>query len=118
MKRLLSVLVASAMILGLTACNKAENGAENRTESSGKENTTETVAEKPSEAIDNSTLSGKVVIYTSMYEDIIENIDSKLEEVFPNVDVEFFQGGTGTIQQKVAAEKDSGKLGADILLVA
>ncbi len=124
MKRLLSVLLASAMILGLAACNKAGNGAEpapaaaNRTESSEKENTTGTVTEKPSETIDNSELSGKVVIYTSMYEDIIENIDSKLEEVFPNVDVEFFQGGTGTIQQKVAAEKDSGKLGADILMVA
>jgi len=124
MKRLLSVLLASAMILGLAACNKAENGAEpapataNRTESSEKENTTGTVTEKQSETVDNSALSGKVVIYTSMYEDIIENIDSKLEEVFPNVDVEFFQGGTGTIQQKVAAEKDSGKLGADILMVA
>ncbi len=124
MKRLLSVLLASAMILGLAACNKAENGAEpapaaaNGTESSEKENTTGTVTEKQSETVDNSALSGKVVIYTSMYEDIIENIDSKLEEVFPNVDVEFFQGGTGTIQQKVAAEKDSGKLGADILMVA
>lgn len=124
MKRLLSVLLASAMILGLAACNKAENGAEpapataNRTESSEKEDTTGTVTEKQSETVDNSALSGKVVIYTSMYEDIIENIDSKLEEVFPNVDVEFFQGGTGTIQQKVAAEKDSGKLGADILMVA
>lgn len=124
MKRLLSVLLASAMILGLAACNKAENGAEpapaaaNGTKSSEKENTTGTVTEKQSETVDNSALSGKVVIYTSMYEDIIENIDSKLEEVFPNVDVEFFQGGTGTIQQKVAAEKDSGKLGADILMVA
>ncbi len=124
MKRLLNVLLASAMILGLAACNKAENGAEpapataNRTESSEKENAAGTVTEKQSETADNSELSGKVVIYTSMYEDIIENIDSKLEEVFPNVDVEFFQGGTGTIQQKVAAEKDSGKLGADILMVA
>jgi iron(III) transport system substrate-binding protein len=124
MKKSLSVLLASAMILSLAACNNGGKGTEpapaaaNSTESSEKENAADAAAEQPSEAIDNSALTGKVVIYTSMYEDIIENIDSKLEEVFPNVDVEFFQGGTGTIQQKVAAEKDSGKLGADILMVA
>jgi len=66
----------------------------------------------------NKELKGKIVIYTSMYEDIIQNIDAKLEEVFPNVNIEFFQGGTGTLQQKVAAEMTAGKLGADILMVA
>ena len=63
-------------------------------------------------------LTGKVVIYTSMYEDIIEAMDKKLDEVFPNLDIEFFQGGTGTLQSKVAAEIDSGRLGCDILMVA
>lgn len=61
---------------------------------------------------------GKVVIYTSMYEDIIESIDATLEEKFPDIDVEFFYGGTGTLQAKVAAEIDSGKLGCDMLMVA
>lgn len=58
----------------------------------------------------NENISGKVVIYTSMYQDIIDTIDQQLEELFPNCDVEFFQGGTGTLQAKIAAEKDSGKL--------
>lgn len=115
MKKLLSILLVSAMISGLTACNKADNDTKSDPTIA---NSTENSEQDKPEAIDNSELSGKVVIYTSMYEDIIESIDSKLEEVFPNVDVEFFQGGTGTIQQKVAAEKDSGKLGADILMVA
>lgn len=53
-----------------------------------------------------------------MYEDIIEAMDNKLDEVFPNMDIEFFYGGTGTLQSKVAAEMDSGKLGCDILMVA
>lgn len=60
----------------------------------------------------------KVVIYTSMYEDIIESIDETLDKVFPDYDIEFFYGGTGTLQAKVAAEVDSGKLGCDMLMVA
>ena len=58
------------------------------------------------------------MIYTSMYDDIIENMKVELKKEFPNLEVDFFQGGTGTLQSKVAAEKDSGKLGCDILMVA
>ncbi|RFU94985.1 extracellular solute-binding protein [Sphaerochaeta halotolerans] len=63
-------------------------------------------------------LSGKLMIYTSMYDDVIEAIDETLEEVFPTVDIEFFYGGTGTLQAKIAAEFTAGKLGCDMLMVA
>ncbi len=65
-----------------------------------------------------TSVSGKIEIYTSMYEDIIDNMETTLEQKFPNLDIEFFQGGSGTIQSKIAAEMDSGKLGCDILMVA
>ncbi|MBR1895392.1 MAG: iron(III)-binding protein, partial [Pyramidobacter sp.] len=45
----------------------------------------------------------KVTIYTSMYEDIIEAMTDVLHEKFPDYDVEFFYGGTGTLQAKIAA---------------
>jgi iron(III) transport system substrate-binding protein len=60
----------------------------------------------------------KVVIYTSMYEDIIESVGGTLETVFPDYDIEFFYGGTGTLQAKIAAEVDSGQLGCDMFMVA
>ncbi|MBP3708976.1 MAG: ABC transporter substrate-binding protein [Treponema sp.] len=65
-----------------------------------------------------SDVSGKVVIYTSMYEDIIEAVSNILEEKFPNLNVEFFYGGTGNIQAKIAAERSAGKLGCDMMMVA
>jgi iron(III) transport system substrate-binding protein len=65
-----------------------------------------------------SGLSGKIVIYTSMYEDIIEAMDKALEKQFPSVDIEFFYGGTGALQAKIAAERESGKLGCDMFMVA
>jgi len=63
-------------------------------------------------------VSGRVVIYTSMYEDIIEMLEPVMARVFPNVDVEFFYGGTGAIQARIAAEMVAGQLGADMLMVA
>jgi iron(III) transport system substrate-binding protein len=63
-------------------------------------------------------ISGKLVIYTSIYEDVIEALDKALEKKFPKADIEFFYGGTGALQAKIAAEIDAGKLGCDLLLVA
>ena len=62
--------------------------------------------------------TGKIMIYTSMYEDIIEAISKVLEKKFPNCKIEFFYGGTGKLQAKIAAEEASGKLGCDMLMVA
>lgn len=66
----------------------------------------------------NTDVKGKLVIYTSMYEDIIEEIDRIISKEFPNLEVVFFYGGTGTLQAKIAAELDAGKLGCDLLMVA
>ena len=60
----------------------------------------------------------KITIYTSMYEDVIEAMTEVLHEKFPDYDVEFFYGGTGTLQAKIAAERDTKKLGCDMLMVA
>ena len=60
----------------------------------------------------------KVTIYTSMYEDIIEAMTNVIREKFPDYDVEFFYGGTGTLQAKIAAERNTKKLGCDMLMVA
>ena len=72
----------------------------------------------PALAAANAEVSGKIVIYTSMYEDIIEMLEPVMKRVFPNVTVEFFYGGTGTLQAKLAAEIDSGAVGCDMLMVA
>ena len=97
-KRVLALLLLATMVFGAAGCSSTEEQSDNTETGSG--------------------LSGKVVIYTSMYENVIEVMDEALAEAFPDVDVEFFYGGTGTIQSKVAAEMDSGKLGCDMLMVA
>lgn len=66
----------------------------------------------------NADVTGKVLIYTSMYQDIIEMMDKALAEEFPNCDIEFFYGGTGTLQTKLAGEMETGSLACDMLMVA
>ena len=60
----------------------------------------------------------KIVIYTSMYEDIIEGMKQNLKKQFPRKTIELVYGGTGNIQKRVSAELASGRLGCDILMVA
>ena len=64
------------------------------------------------------SVQGDIMIYTSIYEDIIDQIIPVLDAKFPNANIEFFQGGTGAIQSKIASEMDSGSLDCDMMLIA
>lgn len=71
----------------------------------------------------NEDVSGKVMIYTSMYQFVIDMMDEAIKKEFPNLEGAnegsfFFYGGTGTIQNKVTGEMDTGTLGCDMLMVA
>ncbi len=94
-KKLIAALMMVALVAAMTGCGSKKAAADA-----------------------DEGVSGKVVIYTSMYEDIVDDMQKALNEKFPNADIEFFQGGSGTIQSKVAAEMESGRMGCDILMVA
>ena len=96
-KKVISIFLTAAMtLLTITGC--------------GQSNKPEAPDATINLAMVRTDVTGKIVIYTSMYDDIIDDIRKEMKEVFPNLDVEF--------QSKIAAEMDSGKLGCDILMVA
>jgi ABC-type Fe3+ transport system, periplasmic component len=66
----------------------------------------------------NEAIKGDIMIYTSIYPEIIDIINGSLKTEFPNLNVEWFQGGTGTVMSKMAAEIESDTIGCDILMVA
>jgi len=77
----------------------------------------------PSALAVNEDVEGTVMIYTSMYQFVIDMMDAKLKEEFPNLtpgngESFFFYGGTGVLQQKLAGEMETGTLGCDMMLVA
>ena len=65
-----------------------------------------------------SKASGKIIIYTSMYRDVIDDIEIVLRKQFPNIQIEFSFGGTGTLQARLEEEIAEGRLGCDILMLA
>ena len=63
--------------------------------------------------------SGEVMIYTSIYPDIIDNMcKPNLKKAFPNMKVNWFQGGTEQVITKITGEIKANKVGADLLMVA
>lgn len=102
-KKVLCVLLALSAISGMLFANGASESP-----ASGKQGGIQA---------DNS-VTGDVMIYTSIYEDIVSMMDEALAQKFPNCNIEFFQGGTGKVQTKVTGEMGSGKLGCDMMLVA
>jgi len=60
----------------------------------------------------------KIVIYTSMYQDVIDSVKAELKKQFPKYNVEFVYGGTGVLENKISKEKSAGRLGCDILMTA
>jgi len=59
-----------------------------------------------------------VMIYTSIYPDIIELMKPVLDEQFPDITVEWFQGGTESVVTKITGEIEAKSIEADLLMVA
>ena len=81
--------------------------------------TTDPSGRRTGSALSSRAQSEKIMIYTSMYNDVVLNIQRTLLRQFPNYQIEFTYGGTGLIQSII--ENDlavTGRLGCDILLVA
>lgn len=62
------------------------------------------------------TQKTKIWIYTSLYKDTISDIKPRLEQLFPNIDLQFYQAGSEDVAAKVQAEQTSGQIQADILI--
>ena len=89
-KKVLSIILASIMLMAtLTGCG---GGDSDKKES--------------------------VMIYASIYPDIIEQVSPILEKQFPDLNIEWFQGGTEKVIAKLAAEIDADKVQADLIMLA
>ncbi|MDR7865804.1 MAG: ABC transporter substrate-binding protein [Sporomusaceae bacterium] len=73
---------------------------------------------KPAETPKAAGPKGTVMIYTSIYPDIIELIKPALKKQFPDLEVQWFQAGTEKVMAKVAGEIEAKKIQADLLMVA
>ena len=74
----------------------------------------------------NEDVEGELVIYTSMYPEIVDMMDAAIQAEFPNLKPGidgsfFFQSGSGKLITKIYGEMGDGRdqaLGCDMFLVA
>ncbi len=57
----------------------------------------------------------KLIVYTSMKESLIGALKAKFNEKHPEVSMDYQSAGAGKLMAKIAAEKESGKIMADII---
>ena len=64
-------------------------------------------------------VKGSLMVYTSIYPDIIDNMcKPNVAKAFPDMKVNWFQGGTEKVITKITGEIKAKKIAADVLLVA
>ena len=95
MKKLLAAVLALMMLLGMTTGALAVN----------------------------EDVEGELVIYSSMYQNVIAMMDEALKAEFPNLvpgndGSFFFYGGTSSLITKIYGEMETGTLGCDMFMVA
>lgn len=62
--------------------------------------------------------SGKITLYTSVPQPIIDKIQADFQARFPNITLEVFRSGTSAVVAKLQAEKEAGAIQADLVWVA
>src|SRR5689334_20415580 len=64
------------------------------------------------------TRKNSVWIYTSLYKEMVAELDPLVHAAFPGVDVQWFQGGSENVAAKINAEMAAGKSQADLVITS
>ncbi|CEA09692.1 Putative 2-aminoethylphosphonate-binding periplasmic protein precursor [Arthrobacter saudimassiliensis] len=96
--------LALAAVALLTACGGGADGADSASDAS------------PSGT--SAGAGGSLTVYTSEPQAKIDELVAAYNEVNPDVSVEVFRAGTGELKTRIATEKETGGIQADVILAA
>ncbi len=105
MKKLNLILIIVALAAALTACAP---------KATPEPTAVPVVEEKPVK----EPATGSINLYTSEPEDKINEMVADFNKLYPNVTVNVFRSGSGEVIAKIQAEKQAGKIQADIIWFA
>lgn len=72
----------------------------------------------PAGCRETSDVKGGLVIYTSVPENLIRQIETAFTRKYPDVKVTLYRDGTGKVMDRIYREMDDGGIGADVIWVA
>ena len=100
MKKLLVILLSLLLVISLGACGKKEDPA-------------------PSgDGGDEQKLSGSVMLYSSMSEVVLQALQTRFMEVYPDIQFDYVQAGSGKIAAKLTTELQANSVECDIVWLA
>lgn len=100
MKKLLVILLSLLLVISLGACGKKEDPA-------------------PSgDGGDEQKLSGSVMLYSSMSEVVLQALQARFMEVYPDIQFDYVQAGSGKIATKLTTELQANSVECDIVWLA
>lgn len=106
-----TVLALGASTALLVGCSEPEADNTDSTETTG--TTTAGTSEQAS-----SAEQVTITVYTSEPEEKVDEINAAFMEANPDINVEVYRAGTGDLNARIAAEKASGSIEADVLWAA
>lgn len=109
MKKIHRFFAFSLLLGALTACGSNPTTSNNSSVNEDTSEAQETVVE---------TDSGAFTLYTSQPEEDVAKLVASFNEEYPEIQVDVFRSGTEEVISKVLAEKQSGNIQADALLVS
>lgn len=114
MKKLMTMVLTLVMVFVVAGCNSNSGGsaASNSPEPAKSSEPSNSSAPEGQEA------SGKITLYTSESQDLVNEMISDFKSKHPKVEVDIFRGGTGQVISKMDAEHHAGKIQADVIWFA
>jgi iron(III) transport system substrate-binding protein len=111
-KKFAALALAMLMLLSLAACGeKATDSAP--AASSG----SDSAASESTAAASGSDVSGSVMLYATLKEAQLTALKEAFSKAYPNITLDYYAAGAGTVMTKIATEQQSGQIGCDVVWV-
>ena len=123
-KRLVSITLATTMLLSLTACGSGNSGGAAGTAAPAAPETAAAGSEAGSEAGSQAAAEGAgdykgtVMLYSSTDEGVIIALKEAFEKKYPNVTLDYYAATSGKCVTKLATEFQSGTVACDLAWLA
>lgn len=120
MKKVLAIVLSLVLAVAIAGCGSNSNNNSSSDNSGGSTNTSNTsnTSDGAGDASQDEKIGGKITLYTSEPQDLVNEMIADFKKKHPGVDVEIFRGGSGQVVSKLTAELQAGVAQADVIWFA
>lgn len=115
MKKILALILALTMVFALCACGSEPAPAADPPPAPAQNEGTDAPAEGGQS--DPASVSGSVMLYATLKEAQLTALKDAFSAKYPNIQLDYYAAGAGTVMTKIATEQQAGQVGCDVVWV-